>query len=89
MSPSLFLQEPWQDYCVEPPCGQFNPVNPNVSLVLGQLYKDFVDAFGPVDLFHMGGDEVNLNCWKTSQEVIDYLEAQGQVSPEVMDYLNV
>ena len=82
MSPSLFLQEPWQDYCVEPPCGQFNPVNPNVSLVLGQLYKDFVDAFGPVDLFHMGGDEVNLNCWNASQEIRDYLVANGQTGTE-------
>ena len=33
-------QEPWQDYCVEPPCGQLNPVNPNVSVVLGQLYRE-------------------------------------------------
>ena len=42
--------------------------------------RDFVEAFGPLDMFHMGGDEVNLNCWNSSQEVRDYLEAQGQVS---------
>jgi N-acetyl-beta-hexosaminidase len=38
-----------------------------------------VEAFEPLDMFHMGGDEVNLNCWNTSQEVRDYFDAQGQV----------
>ena len=32
-------QEPWQDYCVEPPCGQLNPVNPNVYTTLGKYIK--------------------------------------------------
>ena len=26
----------WQDYCVEPPCGQLNPVNPNLYPTLGE-----------------------------------------------------
>ena len=74
-------QEPWQDYCVEPPCGQFNPVNPAVHQVLGKLYQDFFELFES-DMFHMGGDEVNLNCWNTTEEVKQYLTDQGQTGTE-------
>ena len=75
-------QEPWEQYCVEPPCGQFNPVNSAVYPLLGQLYLDFFDLFPDMDMFHMGGDEVNLNCWNASQEIRDYLTANGQTGSE-------
>jgi len=74
-------QEPWQDYCVEPPCGQINPVNQNVYSVLDKLYQDFFELFD-VDMFHMGGDEVNLNCWNTTEEVRQHLTEQGQNGTE-------
>jgi len=70
-------QEPWQDYCVEPPCGQLNPVNPHVYTTLGKLYQDFFELFD-TDMFHMGGDEVNLNCWNTTKEIMDELRQRGQ-----------
>jgi len=65
-------QEPWQKYCVEPPCGQFNPVNNHVYEILGKLYRDMLEIFDN-DLFHMGGDEVNVNCWNTTTEITQYL----------------
>merc|ERR1719376_890257 len=34
------------------------------------------------DMFHMGGDEVNLNCWNSSQEVHDVLEREGKLGTE-------
>jgi hexosaminidase len=74
-------QEPWQKYCVEPPCGQFNIVNDNLYPELGKLYKDFYDLFES-DMFHMGGDEINFNCWNTSTEIRSYLEEQGKVGTE-------
>merc|ERR550532_1405366 len=70
-------QEPWQDYCVEPPCGQLNPVNPHVYTTLGKLYQDFFELFD-TDMFHMGGDEVNLNCWNTTKEIMDELRQRGE-----------
>ena len=40
----------------------------------------FFDLFQP-DLFHAGGDEVNLNCWKQTKEVSDYTKQKfGGVS---------
>eukprot|EP00088_Acartia_fossae_P031560 TRINITY_DN3242_c0_g1_i11.p1 TRINITY_DN3242_c0_g1~~TRINITY_DN3242_c0_g1_i11.p1 ORF type:complete len:644 (-),score=150.03 TRINITY_DN3242_c0_g1_i11:691-2586(-) len=74
-------QEPWQKYCVEPPCGQLNPVNDNLYPELGKLYSDFYDLF-QTDQFHMGGDEVNLNCWNTSAEIRAYLNENGQTGTE-------
>jgi len=70
-------KEPWQSFCVEPPCGQLNIANNNIYGVLRALYSHMLDAFGPVDLFHYGGDEVNLNCWNTSEPVVEWMKKQG------------
>jgi len=74
-------QEPWQDFCVEPPCGQLNPVNPHVYTTLGKLYQDFFELFD-TDMFHMGGDEVNLNCWNSTEEIQAELVKQGKTGTE-------
>ncbi|XP_063220551.1 probable beta-hexosaminidase fdl [Bacillus rossius redtenbacheri] len=58
------------DICSNPPCGQLNPVNDHTYRVLGDLYADLVDISMPTDMFHMGGDEVNLDCWKKSPDVV-------------------
>jgi len=65
-------REPWQKYCVEPPCGQLNPINDRVYDVLSKIYKEYFALFKP-DLFHAGGDEININCWNTTDEITDWL----------------
>jgi len=30
------------------------------------------------DLFHMGGDEVNVNCWNHTKEIRDFLTKNGK-----------
>ncbi|XP_065656615.1 chitooligosaccharidolytic beta-N-acetylglucosaminidase-like isoform X1 [Hydra vulgaris] len=65
-------KEPWQKYCVEPPCGQLNPTNNHLYNVLGKIYKEYFDLFNP-DIFHAGGDEININCWNTTSEITDWL----------------
>jgi beta-hexosaminidase Fdl len=56
-------QQPWSFYCGEPPCGQLNPKNNNTYLILQKLYEELIELMGPLDYFHLGGDEVNLECW--------------------------
>lgn len=56
-------EKPWNLYCGEPPCGQLNPVNPKVYDVLEQIYKEIIEMTGETEIFHIGGDEVNLECW--------------------------
>ncbi|MCL4160958.1 UNVERIFIED_CONTAM: hypothetical protein GTU68_033623, partial [Idotea baltica] len=68
---------PWTAYCVEPPCGQMNLANEKLYEYLGIVYNEVIDMFSPVDLFHYGGDEVNLNCWNTSVEMTDWMTANN------------
>jgi len=65
-------KEPWQNYCVEPPCGQLNPTNMKIYDVLGKIYKTYFDLFNP-DIYHAGGDEININCWNTTAEITDWM----------------
>lgn len=73
-------REPWQKYCVEPPCGQLNPINLKMYEVLGKIYKEYFQLFEP-DIFHAGGDEINLNCWNTTTEITNWMHQKyGGVS---------
>ncbi|XP_060530848.1 probable beta-hexosaminidase fdl [Cylas formicarius] len=56
-------ERPWSLYCGEPPCGQLNPENPKVYDVLEKIYRDLIELSGENEIFHLGGDEVNLECW--------------------------
>ena len=33
--------------------------------------------------FHIGGDEVNFNCWNTTQEITDYMDKKQLVIPNI------
>jgi hypothetical protein len=50
---------PWKNYCVQPPCGQLNPINTNIYKWLGKIYKDLINVLPKGEAFHMGGDEVD------------------------------
>ncbi|KAL1493804.1 hypothetical protein ABEB36_009492 [Hypothenemus hampei] len=56
-------ERPWSLYCGEPPCGQLNPENPNVYDILQKIYRDLIELSGEKEIFHLGGDEVSLECW--------------------------
>ena len=51
---------------------KLNIVNEKMYEVLSMVYQEFLELFD-TDVFHMGGDEVNMNCYNTSQEIRDYL----------------
>ncbi|KAF5283858.1 hypothetical protein FQA39_LY04678 [Lamprigera yunnana] len=66
----------WSDYCVEPPCGQFDPTEPLLYDALEGIYGDMIKQFNP-DIFHMGGDEVSLKCWNSSEKIKDWMKNHG------------
>jgi len=80
-------KEEWQDYCVEPPCGQFNVLNDKVYELLGVMFEEWMRMFDS-DVFHMGGDEVNFNCWNTSSEFRTYMVDNG-LEGSKEDYLDL
>ncbi|XP_015118507.1 chitooligosaccharidolytic beta-N-acetylglucosaminidase [Diachasma alloeum] len=71
-----FKADPWKNYCVEPPCGQLNPTSETVYEILDGIYRDMIEDFSP-DIFHMGGDEVNINCWNSSSAIQEWMLKKG------------
>ncbi|XP_050421397.1 chitooligosaccharidolytic beta-N-acetylglucosaminidase-like [Adelges cooleyi] len=67
-------KHPWWKYCVQPPCGQLNPLNINTYKYLGKIYKDLIDLFPKGEAFHMGADEVAIQCWNTTTEIVDWMK---------------
>ncbi|XP_046396530.1 chitooligosaccharidolytic beta-N-acetylglucosaminidase [Ischnura elegans] len=80
-----FHAEPWQSFCVEPPCGQLDPTEPGVYPILHNIYKDMLSLFDS-DVFHMGGDEVNFNCWNSSTQVVNRMPNGGRSEK---DFINI
>lgn len=64
------------EYNCAPPCGQLNPMSEDMYAVLGQIYDELYDLFD-FDSFHMGGDEVRIKCWNTSEAVTKPMLANG------------
>lgn len=73
---ACFNSQPWGQYCVEPPCGQFDPTKPKLYDALEGIYKDMVQQFNP-DVFHMGGDEVSISCWNSTHSIVKWMADRG------------
>jgi len=69
-------RQPWQKYCIQPPCGQLNPVNSNVTLFIREIYQ-YLAATGFSGPFHMGGDEVHIGCWNSTAEIVEQMHRRG------------
>ncbi|KAI1319433.1 hypothetical protein EDD11_004010 [Mortierella claussenii] len=64
--------QPHSQYAAEPPAGQLDPLEPFTYTVLNGLIKEWSVQF-PDSQVHIGGDEVNFKCWKTSERLDDYI----------------
>ena len=68
---------PWEDFCLQPPCGQLNPTEEGMYEVLEKIFVDMLNLFNPTT-FHMGGDEIHIGCWNSSKSITDWLISQGR-----------
>ncbi|ORX80469.1 hypothetical protein K493DRAFT_242670 [Basidiobolus meristosporus CBS 931.73] len=66
-------QPDWSDFAAEPPSGQLNLINPRTLEVVRNLLQETTKWFEE-ELFHIGGDEVNMKCWETSPGYPEYLK---------------
>lgn len=73
---ACFNAQPWNKFCVEPPCGQLDPTQEQLYDVLQKIYTDMFTVFKP-DIFHMGGDEVSNSCWNSSTRIQNWMIDQG------------
>lgn len=58
--------------CIDPTpqTGHLNPLNENVYGIIKQIYEYLAEVLDPDESIHMGGDEINFNCWSKSKEII-------------------
>lgn len=74
---ACFNAQPWQQFCVEPPCGQLDPTEDRLYDILEDIYRSMWKDFGEPHLFHMGGDEVSVSCWNSSSRIQNWMRNRG------------
>lgn len=70
-------RSPWRSYCVQPPCGQLNPLNDHMYAVLKEILEDVAELGAPEETIHMGGDEVYVPCWNRTEEITAEMKSRG------------
>uniref|UniRef100_A0A182QJN0 Beta-hexosaminidase n=1 Tax=Anopheles farauti TaxID=69004 RepID=A0A182QJN0_9DIPT len=85
---ACFNYQPWENYCVEPPCGQLDPTKDAVYDILEDVYREMNVMFNRSDLFHMGGDEVSIRCWNATSSIKDWMTGQAWGLQEA-DYMKL
>ncbi|XP_023278077.1 beta-hexosaminidase subunit beta isoform X2 [Seriola lalandi dorsalis] len=61
------------------PSGSFGPVNPILNTTyefMEQFFKEVSSVF-PDAYVHLGGDEVDFNCWKSNPDIKKFMDQQG------------
>lgn len=74
---TCFNYQPWQQFCVEPTCGQFDPSKDKLYDLLEILYSEMYDLFDSPDIFHKGGDEVSISCWDSDPDLKNFIAQKG------------
>ncbi|KAG7301815.1 hypothetical protein JYU34_014846 [Plutella xylostella] len=59
--------------------GPLHPLQPAVYSTLAALLQE-LQALFPDHAFHLGGDEVDLDCWEKNPELIEYMRVHGMRS---------
>ncbi|XP_073843380.1 beta-hexosaminidase 1 [Musca autumnalis] len=85
---ACFNAQPWKDYCVEPPCGQLDPTVDEMYSILEDIYQEMFDLFKP-DVFHMGGDEVSVNCWNSSEQIRNWMTSKQGWGLQESDFIRL
>ncbi|KAL7745812.1 hypothetical protein ACLKA6_010006 [Drosophila palustris] len=70
-------RSPWRSFCVQPPCGQLNPLNDHMYAVLKEILEDVAELGAPEETIHMGGDEVYVPCWNHTEEITTEMMSRG------------
>lgn len=69
--------------CPSPSCKQpLNPATEDAFELIEDIFKDMTGGkrgagLFPDNMLHLGGDEVNTDCWKNTPAVADWMKQQG------------
>ncbi|KAJ2694208.1 Glucosamine-6-phosphate isomerase (Glucosamine-6-phosphate deaminase) (GNPDA) (GlcN6P deaminase), partial [Coemansia spiralis] len=79
----LNKQPSWDKFAAEPPSGQLNIAKPAAADFATGLIAEYTKLFTD-DVFHLGGDEVNRNCWSEDPDVKAYLQTHSNATVETL-----
>ncbi|KAJ1989026.1 Glucosamine-6-phosphate isomerase (Glucosamine-6-phosphate deaminase) (GNPDA) (GlcN6P deaminase) [Coemansia spiralis] len=77
----LNVQPNWADEAAEPPSGQLNIANPDSIDFANKIVDEYTKLFTD-QVYHLGGDEVNRNCWNNDPTIQTYLATHPGESVE-------
>ncbi|KAK2505100.1 hypothetical protein MC885_004392 [Smutsia gigantea] len=66
-------------YSQHVPTGTFGPINPILNSTYSFLYQFFkeISMVFPDQFIHLGGDEVEFDCWKSNPDIQDFMKQKG------------
>lgn len=80
---SWWSNDNWpQHTAVEPNPGQLDPLSNKTYEVTGKVYKELTSIF-PDSFFHIGGDELHINCYNFSASVREFF-ASGKTMGDLV-----
>ncbi|KAI9293908.1 glycoside hydrolase [Neoconidiobolus thromboides FSU 785] len=77
-------KDAWWDNAMQPPSGQIDPTNPLSKKIVNDLIDEFSTVFKD-KYMHLSGDEVNLNCWKSSPKIVDYVSKHNVTYNDLLE----
>ncbi len=67
----------YPEVCPSPTCTMpLNPASPDTLPLINAVLKELV-ALAPDTYFHLGGDEVNTDCWTNTPAIVAWMAAQN------------
>lgn len=67
----------YPEVCPSPTCTMpLNPASPDTLTLINAVLKELV-ALAPDTYFHLGGDEVNTDCWTNTPAIVAWMAAQN------------
>ena len=67
---TAYNARPWSTFAQEPPAGQLKLNSPEVHSLVRTLLKDLIPRIVPyTSIFHIGGDEINKECYRLDDTV--------------------
>ena len=83
----------YPEVCPFPTC--LTPLDPSSNATFALMERLFTELTGgrnsagllPEDLFHLGGDEVDLSCWTEVEHVKQWLAAQNMTTKDAYRYM--
>lgn len=70
-----------------PPSAAIDPVSNKTYEILKNFMKDIKDSFEP-SVWHLGGDEVEVNCWNQLSTVRNHISSGGKLDDLKNHYTN-